>query len=70
MVTGREASLLHSHAKRGNEFNAQAHDWSRDAKRPSCIPTQSVGTRLTSLTKLKRGSEINEINEIKAWERD
>ncbi|QTA91710.1 Uncharacterized protein dnm_077840 [Desulfonema magnum] len=30
----------------------------QDAKRPSCIPTQSVGTRL------KRG------NEIKAWERD
>ncbi|WP_207681087.1 hypothetical protein [Desulfonema magnum] len=40
-----------------------------DAKRPACIPTQSVGTRLKrgneiKAWRLKRGNEINEISEI------
>ncbi len=47
--TGRKASGLHSHAKRGNEINeiriAGDMCMGRDAKRPICIPTQSVGTR-------------------------
>ncbi|WP_207682424.1 hypothetical protein [Desulfonema magnum] len=50
------SSAPRSHGKHGNEINEMMCMGTRnDAKRPLCIPTQSMGTRL------KHGNEMNEM---------